>query len=192
MQDTGNKPLQLAVIYGSARQGRLCDQVVGWVTQHIEKLSGFEVRTIDPRDFGPALSGQDTDQHAQLRAEIAAADAYLVVTPEYNHGYPADLKLLIDSAYKQWQAKAVAFVSYGGLSGGIRAVEQLRQVFAELHVVGLRDSVSFPMVWKMFGVEPRPDLSQQAEALSLTLRRLHWWASTLKNARSERPYDQTA
>ncbi len=72
---------------------------------------------------------------------MAEADAFLVVTPEYNHGYPAALKELIDSVYEPWHAKPVAFVSYGGASGGIRAVEQLRQVFAELHAVTLRDGV---------------------------------------------------
>ena len=81
---------------------------------------------------------------------IGGADAFVVVTPEYNHGYPAALKQAIDLPYDEWRAKPVGFVSYGGMAGGLRAVEQLRQVFAELHVVTMRDSVSFHMVGGRF------------------------------------------
>jgi NADPH-dependent FMN reductase len=68
---------------------------------------------------------------------IAAAEAFVVVTPEYNHGYPAPLKALIDSSGAEWYAKPIAFVSYGGISGGLRAVEQLRLVFGEKWTLGL-------------------------------------------------------
>jgi len=82
-------------------------------------------RGIEP-DAGRPLSLAETDWIGR---------AFVVVTPEYNHGYPAPLKSLIDSVGREWQAKPVAFVSYGGVSGGLRAVEQLRQVFAKLHMV---------------------------------------------------------
>jgi hypothetical protein len=74
---------------------------------------------------------------------IDAADAFVVVTPEYNHSYPASLKHAIDMAHGEWNTKPVAFVSYGGISGGLRAVEALRLVFAELHATTIRDTVSF-------------------------------------------------
>src|SRR5260370_35845557 len=81
---------------------------------------------------------------------MSKADAFVVVTPEYNHGYPGALKSLIDAVSAEWHAKPVAFVSYGGISGGLRAVEQLRQVFAELHTVTIRDSGSFAGAWEPF------------------------------------------
>ncbi len=74
---------------------------------------------------------------------LSEADAFIVVTPEYNHSFTASLKFVLDLVYEPWQGKPVAFVSYGGISGGLRAVEQLRLVFAELHAVTVRDTVSF-------------------------------------------------
>jgi NAD(P)H-dependent FMN reductase len=128
---------------------------------------------------------------ASLRQKIAAADAFLVVTPEYNHSYPAALKLVIDSVYEQWQAKPVAFVSYGGASGGIRAVEHLRQVFAELHAVSVRDSVSFANVWEHFSGEASPK-EQSLRSIAVLLRQLKWWAAALHRAREASPYNQAA
>ncbi len=95
---------------------------------------------IDPRALGlPDWSGRrDGEGVAAFRERIDRADAFVVVTPEYNHAYPAVLKFMIDCAYAEWQAKPVAFVSYGGISGGLRAVEQLRLVFAELHADAAR------------------------------------------------------
>lgn len=75
---------------------------------------------------------------AELADRIGAADAFVVVTPEYNHSYPGPLHA-IDSVGEQWRAKPVGFVSYGGVSGGLRAVEPLRVVFAELHAVTIRE-----------------------------------------------------
>ncbi len=91
-----------------------------------------------------------------LEEKIAEADAFIIVTPEYNHGYTAALKELIDSCYEPWHAKPVGFISYGGVSGGLRAVEQLRQVFAELHTVTIRDTVSFSNVWAQFDAAGNP------------------------------------
>lgn len=84
------------------------------------------------------------------RKRIAAADAVLIVTPEYNHSFPGPLKTSIDSLRDEWKAKPVGFVSYGGIGGGLRAVEALRLVFAELHAVTVRDTVSFHNPWSRF------------------------------------------
>jgi NAD(P)H-dependent FMN reductase len=80
---------------------------------------------------------------ASFVARIGAADAFLIVTPEYNHGYPGPAEDRDRLAGPEWQAKPVGFVSYGGLSAGLHAVEQLRAVFAELHTVTIRETVSF-------------------------------------------------
>ena len=103
----------------------------------------FQLDVIDPADPSPGPSIDERPSRS-LQQRLGQADAFVIVTPEYNHGYPAPLKALIDSSGAEWHAKPVAFVSYGGVSGGLRAVEQLRLVFAELHAVTIRDSVSFP------------------------------------------------
>jgi NAD(P)H-dependent FMN reductase len=136
---------------------------------------------------------QRIDESVSLRQQIAHADAFIVVTPEYNHGYPAPLKALIDSVGSEWHAKPVAFVSYGGVSGGLRAVEQLRQVFAELHTVTVRDGERFSSAWDQFdpgGMLTTPERAQKSMAVMLA--RLHWWAVALRTARNAMPFTQAA
>ncbi|WP_258868147.1 NADPH-dependent FMN reductase [Alkalilimnicola ehrlichii] len=115
------------------------------------------------------------------------------MTPEYNHGYPAVLKAVIDSAYGEWRAKPVGFVSYGGMSGGLRAVEQLIQVFAELHVVSVRNGVALPNVWERF--DASGELIEPAgpnKAMAGMLAQLEWWATALRAARRDVPYQNVA
>ncbi len=184
--------LKLALIYGSVREGRLCDKVASWVKTEIESDPAIEVSVLDPRTFyQPLVSGAAHDPALhQLRSLIADADCFLVVTPEYNHSYPAALKLVIDAVNEQWQAKPVAFVSYGGVSGGIRAVEHLRQVFAELHAVSVRDTVSFSNVWEQFGGNGKPVESARRSIVTM-LARLKWWATALRSARATTPFAQS-
>jgi NAD(P)H-dependent FMN reductase len=96
------------------------------------------------------------------------------------------LKHAIDHAYAEWHAKPVGFVSYGGMSGGLRAVEQLRQVFSEFHTVTVRDSVSFHNVHR----EPEEARGWEGagDAAQTMLRQLAWWGATLRQARSATPY----
>jgi NAD(P)H-dependent FMN reductase len=174
--------IKIGLIYGSTRTGRFCDRVAQWVGQMAAK-AGFEVDAIDPAEEG---------RSHELQRRIGECDAFVVVTPEYNHGYPAPLKALIDSVGVEWQAKPVAFVSYGGISGGLRAVEQLRLVFAELHAVTIRDSVSFAGAWEQFDsngalVEP----ARHERSMGRMLARLKWWAAALNLARATSPYPAT-
>lgn len=120
---------------------------------------------------------------------MAAADAVVLVVPEYNHSFPGPLKTAIDSLRSEWFAKPVAFVSYGGLSGGLRAVEALRLVFAELHAVTLRESVALPLAWEGVGddgVLLVPELVEAAADRMLV--HLAWWARALREARLREPY----
>jgi NAD(P)H-dependent FMN reductase len=175
--------IKVGLIYGSTRTGRFCDRVAQWAGQQAAK-AGFEVEAIDPAKL---------TEGNELSKRIGACDAFLVVTPEYNHGYPAPLKALIDSVGPEWQAKPVAFVSYGGISGGLRAVEQLRLVFAELHAVTVRDSVSFAGAWDQFdsaGILLRPERAEKS--MSTMLARLRWWAVALSVARSATPFETAA
>lgn len=186
--------LKIALIYGSTRSGRLCDKVASWAASQISSNSQFTLTIIDPAhpQTHVANSTEALDT-AWLRQRIGEADAFLVVTPEYNHGYPAPLKSLIDSVGPEWHAKPVAFVSYGGISGGVRAAEQLRQVFAEMHAVTIRDSVVLPMAWEQFDAEGTLKNPGRAERhMQVVLKRLAWWANALREARNAVPYASAA
>ncbi|MDW5377204.1 NAD(P)H-dependent oxidoreductase [Halomonas sp. HP20-15] len=174
-----NDIVRLAVIYGSVREGRFCDTVGAWVVDQIRRRKMFELEVIDPAVEPVSAFGE----------RLAAADAFIVITPEYNHSYPSVLKALIDSYKSEWLAKPVAFVSYGGAAGGLRAVEHLRHVFAELHAVGIRDGVSFPNVWEQFDDQGQPLSVRRAErGLVTMLARLAWWARSLSEARAVRDF----
>lgn len=178
--------IRVGLIYGSTRSGRFCDKVARWAAEQMAASGKFSLDEIDP------VVPENYDS-VPLRQRVAEADAFVVVTPEYNRGYPAPLKSLIDSVGAEWHAKPVAFVSYGGISGGLRAVEQLRQVFAELHTVTIRDAVSFAGAWEQFDDAGRLLEPERARrSMETVLARLHWWAVALRNARAAIPYTKAA
>ncbi|MDG4720739.1 MULTISPECIES: NADPH-dependent FMN reductase [Thalassospira] len=182
MKETFN----VAIIYGSARQGRFCDTVTSWVVETLKTDRDISLDTIDPAALNlPAYNvGAEHPGVKELHTALSDADAFIVVTPEYNHSFTGELKLLIDAAKQQWRRKPVAFVSYGGMSGGLRAVEQLRLVFAELQAVSMRDVVSFANAWDRFDDTGKPvDLEGTNGALHRMTADLKWWASALREAR---------
>lgn len=183
--------LRLGIIVGSTREGRFAGTVAGWFADLAKQHPELDVDVIDLAELDlPAVHPADlTPELLAYTARLAAADAFVVVTPEYNHGYPASLKYAIDSAHAEWQTKPVGFVSYGGISGGLRAVEQLRQVFAELHAVTVRETVSFHGVHDCFDESgsPKDDTGPAAAAKSM-LDQVVWWAHAAKEARVRRPY----
>jgi NAD(P)H-dependent FMN reductase len=183
--------LNIAVIIGSTREGRFCPTVAGWFVTQARGRSDMVIDVIDLAEVDlpsiyPRRASADVEAYV---ARLARADGFVVVTPEYNHGYPASLKQAIDLAFVEWRAKPVAFVSYGGMAGGLRAVEQLRQVFAELHATTVRDTVSFHQAHAAFDAagEPR-DTTGPAAAAKTLLDQLAWWAAALRTARTETPY----
>jgi NAD(P)H-dependent FMN reductase len=187
----GGEPVRLAIIIGSTRTVRFGPVVARWFEGQARARDDMAVDVIDLADHDiPAVfpSGADPAVAAFTR-RIAPADAFVVVTPEYNHGYPASLKQAIDVAYHEWRAKPVGFVSYGGMSGGLRAVEQLRLVFAELHATTVRDCVSFHLARSAFDEAGDPVEPVGCEAAAKTLLdQLAWWALALREARAARPY----
>jgi NAD(P)H-dependent FMN reductase len=180
--------LRLAVIVASTREGRFGPIVAQWFAGRAAEHGGLEVDVIDLAEHPlPAVLGSAPGP-AGITARLESADAFAVVTPEYNHSFPASLKTLIDMYHSQWQAKPVGFVSYGGIAGGLRAVEHLRQVFAELHAVSVRDTVSFHNAWDKFGADGAPTDPAAAGAAKVMLDQLGWWAHTLRDGRAARPY----
>lgn len=190
-EDQAARPIcQLAIVIASVRKDRIGPTVARWLHSQVRAGIDAPVDIIDlahldlPHDLD---GGADTDVFTK---RIESADAIIVVTPEYNRGYPGALKTAIDTAVSEWRAKPVGFVSYGGISGGLRAVEQLRTVFAELHVVTMQASVSLSFVWDQFDEEGRLRQPERAASAAGTmLRQLAWWARALRDARTRQPYD---
>ncbi|MFJ8935947.1 NADPH-dependent FMN reductase [Streptomyces sp. NPDC102365] len=188
-------PVKVVVIIGSNREGRFGPVVADWLLGRLRERDDYTTEVVDMADAGlpTALSyspaPEVTAELAKITPKLAAADAFVVLTPEYNHSYPASLKALIDWHYEEWRAKPVGFVSYGGVSGGLRAVEHLRQVFAELHAVTVRDTVSFHNAGASFDDEGRHrDPAAPDAAAKVMLDQLAWWASALREAKAVRPY----
>ncbi|WP_327356183.1 NADPH-dependent FMN reductase [Streptomyces sp. NBC_01304] len=188
-------PVRIAVILGSNREGRFGPVVADWFLSRVRERGEFEVDLVDlgVTELPAALSHRPSAEARELLGKVtpklAAADAFVVLTPEYNHSYPAPLKNLIDWHFTEWQAKPIAFVSYGGVSGGLRATEHLRQIFAELHAVTVRDTVSFHHVHGHFDETGRHrDPAGCDAAAKVMLDQLEWWALALREAKSVRPY----
>ncbi|MDX2402072.1 NAD(P)H-dependent oxidoreductase [Streptomyces microflavus] len=193
-----NKP-KLVIIVGSVREGRFGPTVASWVAEQALTHGVFDVAVVDLADIDvpsvlPAASPKHAGDNyprpagmAPLTAHLDDADAFIIVTPEYNHSYPASLKAAIDWHFTQWAAKAVAFVSYGGAAGGRHAVLHLENVLTELHAVTIRDGLAFPNYFTTWqdGRPLAPDSSDYAGAL---LDLLAWWATALRSARHAAPF----
>ncbi|OMI41119.1 NADPH-dependent FMN reductase [Streptomyces sparsogenes] len=192
--------LKLAVILGSVREGRFGPTVANWFTEQAGAHGGFDVDLIDladtplPLALPPVPPAMDPNlrrpaEMADLTARLAAADAFIVVTPDYNRAYPAALKAAIDWHYTEWQTKPVGFVGYSGASGGLLAIEGLRQVFNELQAHTVRDYVSFPRYYELFGPDGAlKEPEGPAAAAKVMLDQLQWWGSILHDARRDRPF----
>lgn len=184
--------LRIAVILGANRNGRTGPAVSRWFVDLARSRTDLDVDVLDVADL--PFDGRHGHGHggpvADFGPRVAAADGFVVVTPEYNHGYPGPLKSAIDSARREWFGKAAGFVSYGGMSGGLRAIEQLRTVFSELHVATIRDTVSLHNASGLFGPDgrPGPEMAGADAAAKLLLDELAWWALALREARGRRPY----
>lgn len=186
--------IRIAVIIGSTRKGRFGPTVAAWFVEQAEQYADLVVDVIDlaearlPETLG-GFGDEPGPAVAAVSPLLAAADAFVVVTPEYNHSFPASLKSAIDWHTEEWHAKPVGFVSYGGLAGGLRAVEHLRQVFAELHAVTVRDTVSFHDAWSQFDPDGRAAAPDGCNAAAKSmLDQLTWWGTALRDARTKRPY----
>lgn len=139
--------IDIAIIIGSIRPGRAGESVGRWVYQIAQQRNDAKFELVDLRDFdlplldepGSASMGEYSQPHTRVwAAEIDSFDAFVFVTPEYNHATSGALKNAIDFLYREWNNKAAGFVGYGG-AGGTRAVENRRPVMAELQVADVRN-----------------------------------------------------
>jgi len=190
---------RLAIVIGSVREGRFGPVVAAWVAQQAQEHGGFDIDSIDLAAYDipltlPAVSPKRAgasyprpESMASLTERLTEAEAFVLVTPEYNHSYPAALKAAIDWHFTQWAAKPVAFVSYGGAAGGRHAALHLENVLTELHAVTIRDGLAFPnyfTAWK----DGTPLGSQAPLYAKTMLNQLAWWADALTTARGTSPY----
>jgi NAD(P)H-dependent FMN reductase len=188
--------LKLAVIIGSVRDGRFGTAVAAWLVEQASGRGDFEIDLIDLAEVElplalpavPPAMNPDLDRPAgmlDLTRRLDAADAYVIITPDYNRSYPASLKAAIDWHFTQWDSKAIGFVGYSGASGGLLAIEHLRQVFNELNAHTVRNYVSFPRYYLLFDAEGKlHNPAEPAAAAAAMLDQLHWWATALTTARA--------
>lgn len=144
---------RLSIIIGSTRPGRAGLPIADWFSDRARQHGGFEIDVVDLAELN--LPMLDEPNHPRLRqythqhtkdwsARVAGSDAFVIVTPEYNHGYSAALKNAIDYLHHEWHYKPVGFVSYGGVAAGTRAMQQLKQVVTALRMLPLTDAVNIP------------------------------------------------
>jgi NAD(P)H-dependent FMN reductase len=178
----------IPVILGTARVGRYSEKVASFVISKV-KEAGIETQLLDVKDLGiMATDNTRTDVMAKEYASvIERADGLIVVSPEYNHGYPGELKLALDLAYTEYFHKPVGFCGVSMSSwGGARCVEKLRLVAVELHMVPVREALYFPNVREMFvdgmfaRIETKNDYDRRFKRF---IEEIEWYALALRNAR---------
>ncbi len=197
---------KIAVIIGSTRPGRFSEKPARWILEELKKRKGVTAELLDLRDypmpfFDQAASpswlpeGFGDDVVRAWTRKIDEADGFVIIAPEYNRGYTAVLKNAIDFVYKEWNNKAVGFVSYGGV-GGARAVEQLRLVSIELQLAPVRQAVHLPLdVYLALRNEETATAAQFAPAQSQAdtmLDQLLIWTEALKSARAKLAVEKKA
>ncbi len=192
--------LDLKIIIGSTRPGRAADRVIPWVSRLAREHGGFAVDAVDLRAWDLPVFGETFATVGDPRnprfsapavrrwnAKVAEGDAYLFVTPEYNHSVPGVLKNAIDSVFATFafRAKPAVSVAYsGGIGGGIRAVEHLAHIAIEAEMVPLRNNVVIPFVDTAFAADGQPADHRTAAAAKIMLDDLAWWGSALQRARA--------
>lgn len=191
--------MNIKIILASVRQGRFGDKPAQWILDLVKKQGEVNVEILDLKDYSLPVfaepvsplyvTGEYTAPEINRWAQkIAEADAFIVVAPEYNHGYPASLKNNLDYLYREWNQKPIAFVGYGS-TGGARAVEQLRQVAVELQMAPIRNGVHIMNPWLLTnedGSLKAGVLDGYVPAAEAMIKQLFWWTEALKNAREKK------
>ena len=185
---------RLTVIIGSTRPGRAGLPIAEWFVERARAHGEFDVQVADlARPALPLLDepnhprlGQYTNRHTEdWSAAVAASDAFVMVTPEYNYGYPAALKNAIDYLHDEWKYKPVGFVSYGGVAAGTRAVQQLKQVVTTLRMLPVFESVNIPFHSRFLDDEGRVQADEVMElAADAMLEELVRTEAALRQLRS--------
>jgi NAD(P)H-dependent FMN reductase len=183
----------IQIIVGTTRPGRFSEKPVAWLTDRLGGRTDLELEVLDLRDhplplydsaISPARANREyqDERVVRLGQALDRADGYIIVTSEYNHGYPASLKNAMDFVFPEFNRKPVTFVGYGNV-GAARAIEQLRLVAVEFEMAPLRHAVHIlpdvmlpAMRAEPFSLEVFAPLDQRLEAM---IEELLWWTTTL-------------
>jgi NAD(P)H-dependent FMN reductase len=189
-----NRPLFIPVILGTARMGRMSLHVARVVTQEVGKRAGVETELIDITQLPlPTNDAGEAIKDTGYSAKIDRADALIIVSPEYNHGYSGLLKHVLDSCLKEYIHKAVGIVGVStGPFGGARAIQNLLPVMRELGLVTIFWDVNFSNVQKVFDNEGKLLDEAFIGRTEKFLKELIWMARTLRHGREHIPLDESA
>ncbi|HVG34345.1 MAG TPA: NAD(P)H-dependent oxidoreductase [Pyrinomonadaceae bacterium] len=180
-----NRPLFIPVILGTARQGRASESVARFVFEEVKKRDGVESELIDIRTLSfPTTDAGEAIKNAEFSAQMARADAMVLVVPEYNHGYPGLLKHALDTNLKEYIHKAAGIcgVSAGGF-GGTRVIENLLPVLRELGLVTIFWDGNFSGAQKLFDASGKLLDEAYVKRIDKFLKELVWMAKVLRHGR---------
>lgn len=184
--------LKVAIIVGSTRPGRKAEAVAKWVHEIATKRADAAFELVDIADYNlplldepvPPSAGKYSQAHTKAwSAKIESFDAYVFVTPEYNHGTSGALKNAIDFLYREWNNKAAGFVGYGS-AGGTRAVENLRLVMGELQVADVRAQVALSLRTDFENFTTFKPADHHEKAVNAMLDQVIAWGDALKPLRA--------
>jgi NAD(P)H-dependent FMN reductase len=185
----------IKIITSTTREGRKGIAIANWITDLAKQNNQYNVELLDLAQINlpfmnepnhPRLQQYMHDHTKKWSEIINAADAFIIVLSEYNFGFPAPIKNAIDYLFNEWKYKPVAFVSYGGVSGGLRATQMLKQVVTAVHMTPIVEQVHIPFFAKMIddkGIfQPNETTINSAQVM---LRELERWSEALKTMRKK-------
>lgn len=181
--------LFIPILLGSAREGRESEKAAKFVLEEARKYGKFDTEFIDVRDYvgeNCRTAAMPQEKSKKWSEIMRRADGLIVVSPEYNHGYPGELKLMLDEIYEEYNRKPLAIcgVSIGAL-GGARMVEVLRTAAIELQMVPVRSAVYFSNIRDLFNNKGEIQDESLIERLKTLFEELSWYAEALKKAREK-------
>ncbi len=187
--------IKLAVIAGSTRPGRFNNQPATWAYELAKKRSDVDVELIDLAEVNlplldepvpPKMQQYSKEHTKQWSAKIDSKDAFLIISPEYNHSIPAALKNALDYIFYEWNYKPVGFISYGSTAGGARAVEHLRGVAGELKMYDIREQLPLADYWENLDETGKFKFTERHDtAANEIIEQLIFWAGVMKKGREE-------
>ncbi|MBD1545796.1 NADPH-dependent FMN reductase [Roseibium aggregatum] len=185
--------LHLQVILASTRPGRKGPEIGRWFAKYASNNSDFEIDVVDLSEFDlpvfdephhPVMQKYEHDHTKRWSETIDKADAYVFVTPEYDHTAPASLINALTYLSKEWNYKPAGFVSYGGVSGGLRAVQSLKPMMSALKLVPLPEAVTVPGFTEFLGESGFDANELHEKGAADMLAELGKWAGALKGIRT--------
>lgn len=184
-----NNMLHIPIILGTAREGRQSEKVSNYLLEQAKLRKDFTTELIDVKDYLIPVTDNtiSSTKAKKLQKIVLNSDGFAVVSPEYNHSYPGELKMMMDMLYYDWAKRAISFVGVsGGGWGGTRVVEQLRHYTANFSMANTGEPLFFPGVTKAFNEDGSIiDAEATGERITKFFDDLVWWSEALKAAREK-------